>query len=49
MTILKERECGCVAENESIVCPECGYDPGCPCCISPTEKKDVCLGPPIIW
>jgi hypothetical protein len=49
MSIQIQRECGCIAEDGSLVCPECGYDPDCPCCISPTEKEESWIGPPIIW
>lgn len=32
MTILIERKCGCIAEEGTIACPKCGYDPDCVCC-----------------
>ena len=49
MTIKIERECGCITEEGSVICPECGYDPNCPCCITSLDKEESCEGPPVIW
>lgn len=40
MAILTERKCGHLVEECTRVCPECGYDPDCMCCMLYNARKE---------
>lgn len=49
MAIYIQRDCGCIGLAGSDICPECGYDPECPCCILSEGEEEEACEPAFAW
>lgn len=50
MAIRKECPgCHALVDINTDVCPECGYDPECPCCILSEDKEEEPCEPAPVW